>query len=85
MRLAVDRSVHQLRRQRASTKKKGESPDRQPERKGQSGRKIESWKVLSIAGGVIVLRSCRDWGLSQSAERSFDGKPGCSTTMRRPL
>ena len=40
---------------KASTKKKGGSTDRQPERKGQTGRKIESWKVLSIAGAVVVL------------------------------
>jgi len=36
-------------------KKKGNTSDKQPERKGQIRKKIESWKVLSIAGGVVVL------------------------------
>jgi len=40
---------------KSPVKKKGAPLDRQPERKGQSGKKFESWKVLSIAGGVIVI------------------------------
>ena len=40
---------------KTSMKKKGTALDRQPERKGESGRKIESWKVLSIAGAVVVI------------------------------
>lgn len=40
---------------KAPAKKKGNASDKQPERKGQSGSKVESWKVLSIAGGVVIL------------------------------
>jgi cytochrome c-type biogenesis protein CcmH/NrfG len=40
---------------KTSAKKKGNDSDKQPERKGRTGRKIESWKVLSIAGCVVVL------------------------------
>ncbi len=40
---------------KTSAKKKGGAGDRQPERKGAAGRKIESWKVLSIAGAIVVL------------------------------
>ena len=40
---------------KTSAKKKGAALDRLPERKGTAGKRIESWKVLSIAGAVIVI------------------------------
>ena len=40
---------------KTSTKKKAGTVGKQPERRGEAGKKIESWKVLSIAGGIVVL------------------------------
>ena len=40
---------------KTSAKKKGAASDRQPDRKREAGKRIESWKVLSIAGAVIVI------------------------------
>ncbi len=40
---------------KTSAKKKVGTVDRQQERRGETGKKIESWKVLSIAGGIVVL------------------------------
>jgi cytochrome c-type biogenesis protein CcmH/NrfG len=40
---------------KASVKKKGAVSQQEPERKALPGKRVESWKVLSIAGAVVVV------------------------------
>jgi len=37
-----------------SAKKKSAAPDDEPVRKGEAKQKIESWKVLSVAGALVI-------------------------------